>query len=111
MLRDIQALLEPECTMNIKAMVTFTDVEVSSDLRYATVYYSVLGDDAAKEQASAFLAGISKRVRGQIGNLLRIKHSPEIRFKFDPSTEHGMRIEQLLNELKQKDDDSAKDNH
>jgi ribosome-binding factor A len=111
MLRDIQSLLDQECALHIPAMVTFTDVEISSDLRYATVFYSVLGDIAAKEKAAAFLGGISKRVRGQLGNLLRIKHAPEIRFKFDPSTERGMRIEQILNELNRKDDQTTEDNN
>lgn len=104
MLRDVQTLLEQECIANLKAMVTFTDVEISNDLKYATIYYSVLGEEAAKNKAAAYLSNIQKRVRSQLGNLLQIKYTPEIRFKFDPSTEHGMRIEQILNELSQKNE-------
>jgi len=103
-LRDVQQLLEPECSANLKFMVTFTDVEVTEDLRYATIYYSVLGSEKEKETAADFLANIRKRVQSDLGGLLRLKKTPSIRFKFDPSIERGMRIEQLLNEISQKDE-------
>ena len=103
-LRDVQVMLEHECTARLQGMVTFTDVEISADLKYATIFYSVLGDDAAKQRASAYLTGIRKRVQSELGALLRLKKTPEIRFEFDPSIERGMRIEQILNELSRKDE-------
>ncbi len=98
-LRDVQTLLEQELAAKIKALITFTDVEITSDLRYATIFYSVLGDEEQKRRAGGYLTGIQKRVQSELGNLLRLKHTPEIKFEFDPSIERGMRIEQLLNEI------------
>jgi ribosome-binding factor A len=98
-LRDVQTILEQELVSNIKVMVTFTDVEITSDLRFATVFYSVLGDDGSKKRVASYLEKIKKRVQSEIGTLLRLKHTPEMRFEFDPSIERGMRIEQLLNEI------------
>jgi ribosome-binding factor A len=103
-LRDVQVMLEHECTARLQGMVTFTDVEISADLKYATIFYSVLGDDEAKQRASAHLTRIRKRVQSQLGALLRLKKTPEIKFEFDPSIERGMRIEQILNELSRKDE-------
>ncbi|MCX6830031.1 MAG: 30S ribosome-binding factor RbfA [candidate division Zixibacteria bacterium] len=103
-LRDVQVMLEHECTARLQGMVTFTDVEISADLKYATIFYSVLGDDEAKQRASAYLTRIRKRVQSELGALLRLKKTPEIRFEFDPSIERGMRIEQILNELSRKDE-------
>jgi ribosome-binding factor A len=102
-LRDVQVMLEQECIAHIKAMVTFTDAEISSDLKYATIFYSVLGEEKQKKQAAAYLTKIQKRVQFQLGDLLHIKHTPEIRFKYDPSIERGMRIEKILNDLKKKE--------
>ena len=103
-LRDVQVMLEHECTARLQGLVTFTDVEISADLKYATIFYSVLGDDEAKQRASAHLTRIRKRVQSQLGALLRLKKTPEIKFEFDPSIERGMRIEQILNELSRKDE-------
>ena len=104
MLRDIRELLEHEYAGNLDAMITFTDVELSGDLRYATIYYSVLGQEKSRKKAFFYLKKITKRIQSELGNLLSIKHTPEIKFKFDPSIERGMKIEKLLNEIAQKDD-------
>jgi len=107
-LRDIQAELEPECTQNLSVMVTFTEVDVSEDLRYATVYYTVLGDEKQKQRVADYFAKIEKRVQHQIGRMLSIKTFPELKFKFDPSLERGMRVEQLLQELAQEKNERDK---
>lgn len=99
MLRDVRNLLEQECAANLSAMVSFTEVEVSDDLRFAKVYYSVLGDDKQKTEAYRYFNKNRGRIQFKLGRLLNIKIIPEISFEFDPSIEQGMRIEQLLNEI------------
>src|SRR3954467_12612636 len=78
--------------------VTVTAVETSPDLRHATVFVSVLGDEEARagslrglENAHGFL---QRRGAGE----LRLKHTPTLAFAYDPSIEQGMRITQLLDE-------------
>ncbi len=109
-LRDIQRLLSEDCAIHVKGMVTFTDVEISDDLKYATIFYSVLGQDDVKEQAAHYLSGVRGRVQSDLGHLLNIRNTPEIKFRFDPSIERGMRIEQLLNEISKEDEKGKKDN-
>jgi len=109
-LRDVQDLLSEECAVNLEAMVTFTDVEVTADLKYATIFYSVLGGDDAKRHAADYFDRVRARVQSDLGRLLRIKNTPEIRFRFDPSIERGMRIEQLLNEISNENGREKKDN-
>ena len=104
MLRDIRNLMEQECASNLSAMVTFTDVELTDDLRYAKIYYSVLGDENNKKETSVYLNKNKGRIQFQLGRMLSIKVIPEISFEFDPSIERGMRIEQLLNEISNKDE-------
>jgi ribosome-binding factor A len=82
------------------AMITFTHVRLTDDLRYATVYYSCLGKEKEQELVAGFLEREKKKIRQLVGRNLRLRHIPELTFKFDPSIEEGIRIEQLLNEIK-----------
>jgi ribosome-binding factor A len=81
-------------------MVTFTRVRLTDDLRYAKAYYSFLGSDEDRDKVEAFFAREAKRIRSQVGRGLHVRHIPELSFHFDPSVEEGIRIEQLLNEIK-----------
>jgi ribosome-binding factor A len=110
MLRDVQSLLEQECAANLEAMVTFTDVSVTDDLRFAKIYYSVLGDEEQKTKTARYFDKVRKRVQSRMGRLLSIKLTPEISFHFDPSIERGMRIEKLLKEISEKDDGKTEEN-
>lgn len=93
-------MLETELAENLSAMVTFTNVRLTNDLREATVYYSVLGQEQDRIEADRYLQQKARRIRSAIGRNLRIRHIPELRFKFDPSVEEGLHIERLLNEIK-----------
>jgi ribosome-binding factor A len=99
-LRDISELLEPELPGVVPGMVTFTRVKLSNDLRYAKVYFSYLGEEGNRDRVTEYLNREKKRIRTEVGHKMRIRHIPEIEFRFDPSIEEGIRIEQLLNEIK-----------
>lgn len=85
------------------AGVTITDVEVSSDTRHARVYYSLIGDDAAKRQAADGLDSASGWLRRELAVHLHTRHTPELTFVFDPSLERGARLSDLLDELKRQE--------
>ena len=98
--RDISQLLEQELGEFGPGMVTFTHVRLSDDLRNARVYYSFLGKGTDRERVEQYLMREKKRIRHLLGKNLRVRHIPEIDFQFDPSTEEGVRIEQLLSEIR-----------
>jgi ribosome-binding factor A len=83
--------------------VTVTDVEVSSDTRVAKVFYSLIGDEQAKQQAALGLESAAGWLRRELGLNLHTRHTPELIFEYDPSLEHGARMSQLLDELKAKE--------
>ena len=85
------------------AGVTVTDVEVSSDTRQAKVYYSLIGDQQARQQAARGLESASGWLRRELGQHLHTRHTPELIFVYDPSLEHGARMSQILDELKAQD--------
>ncbi len=99
-LRDISVLLEQQIGELRAGLVTFTRVKLSDDLKYATVYYSSLGNDSQREIVARYLEAEKKRIRKEVGHGLSMRYIPEFSFKFDPSIENSVRIEQLLNEIK-----------
>ncbi len=99
-LRIISGLFETELSGCWKGMVTFTTVRLTGDLRYATVYFSHLGDDEELASVVDYFRRENKQIRYAVGKQLRIRHIPELRFKYDPSIEEGIKIERLLNEIK-----------
>ena len=99
-LRDISRLLDTELAEVTSGITTFTAVRLSSDLRYAKVYYSFIGSEESRSLIDGYLQRERRRIRSQIGKQLTIRHIPELTFKYDPSVEEGIKIEQLLNEAK-----------
>ena len=90
--------------------VTVTGVATSPDLRNARVYYSVIGDEAQREQTQAALDRAAPRIQGAVGREVRLKYNPKLTFLFDESIEQGLRIDRLLHEISEDlegdDDDS-----
>ena len=79
--------------------VTVTRVEVTPDLQHARVYYTSLGDAAARANTARALERAAGFMRRQIGQRLRLRRAPEIHVEFDESIGHQDRVEQLLKEI------------
>ena len=84
----------------IKGFVTVTAVEVTRDLRHATVFVSVMGDDAAVKSTFEGLASVATHLRSLLGRSLRLHSAPEIVFRADESIARASRIEQLLAQVR-----------
>ena len=99
----LRELKDPRLT---DKMISITDVEVSADGSYATVYLSVLGgsvsDDASGKEKEEVIEGLSQAsgfIRKTIGRRIKIKHVPELSFKVDESLEYGRHMSQVLDSL------------
>jgi ribosome-binding factor A len=79
--------------------LTITDVDTAPDLRRATVFYSVMGDDAVHKATAAALASAASRIRTAVGTQIRMKYLPELIFEVDPSIEYGLKISSILANL------------
>ncbi len=84
--------------------VTVTRVHTSRDLRYATVFVSVLGSARKREKALDGLAAAHGLLQGRIARQLRLKHTPTLTFEYDPSVAEGVRMSKLIDELDPDDD-------
>jgi ribosome-binding factor A len=101
-------------------LVTITGVDVSADLRQATVYYSALGragkrgtgvvPELAPEQrlaTGAALKAAASHLRAELGRQVRLKYTPFLTFCEDPAIETGNRIEQIIRDLHTEGSDGA----
>ncbi|MGO8969560.1 MAG: 30S ribosome-binding factor RbfA [Myxococcaceae bacterium] len=83
--------------------ITVTGVKVSPDLRVARVYWSSLGDDAARRETQAGLDAAKGFVRREVTARVKLRVSPEVFFVFDGSVQEGDKIDRLLREVKAKE--------
>lgn len=82
-------------------LVTVTGVELSADLRHARVLVSVLGDEQARHQTLEGLSSAIGYVRRELGRRLGLRHTPQLVFILDRGPERQMKVESLLEKLKE----------
>lgn len=87
--------------------ITVTGVDTAPDLRTATVFYTVLGTDEEKAATAEALRRAAPRLQASIGNQVRIKYTPRLRFAVDRSIDEGLRIDTILHELEEERDHDA----
>jgi ribosome-binding factor A len=77
-------------------MVTITDARMTPDLREATVFYTVLGDDEQVKASAAGLERATGHLRTTVGRALGMRHTPSLQFVADTVPDQANRIEELL---------------
>jgi len=83
----------------ISPLTSILDVEVTNDLRYATIFVSVYGSEEERENTLQALMNASGFIRKEIGKNLKIRYIPELIFKLDLSIEHGIYISDLIDKI------------
>ena len=83
--------------------VTVTDVRVTGDLREATIFYTVLGDQLEREGTAAALQSATGVIRSEVGKQTGIKFTPTIAFVADAIPETAAHIEDLLRAARERD--------
>ncbi|GKU78672.1 30S ribosome-binding factor RbfA [Paenibacillus sp. L3-i20] len=102
--KELSQIIQMELKDPRIGFITLTGVETTSDLSQAKVYLSVLGSDEQKEEALKALARANGFLRSELGKRMKLRHTPELLFKFDNSIEYGSRIESIISDIKSKDD-------
>lgn len=83
--------------------VTITDVRVTGDLQHASVFYTVYGDDEAREGSAAALKAATGMLRSEVGRQLGTRLTPSLEFILDGLPENAGHIEDLLREARERD--------
>ncbi|RKT86001.1 ribosome-binding factor A [Saccharopolyspora antimicrobica] len=90
------------------AMVTITDARVTPDLRDATVYYTVFGDDADYASTAAALSSATGVLRSRVGQQTGVRFTPTLTFVADTVPDNARRMEELLAKAKEADAEVAR---
>ncbi|GAA0519509.1 ribosome-binding factor A [Saccharopolyspora subtropica] len=90
------------------AMVTITDARVTPDLRDATVYYTVFGDEADYASTAAALASATGVLRSRVGQQTGVRFTPTLTFVADTVPDNARRLEELLAKAREADEEVAR---
>ena len=90
----------------VAGITSITEVQLTRDLRYASVYVSIFGTDMEKEETLQTLIRAAGYIRGEIGRRIRLRYVPEINFFLDNSIEYGVHIENVIKSLKKEETDA-----
>jgi len=82
------------------AMITITGADVTADLKYAKLFYSVFtSDEEEKKEIAKGLKSAAPFMRSQLARRLNLRITPEITFVEDKGVEHGAKIAKILEEI------------
>ena len=103
-MREVSQIIRTELKdPRVSMMTSVTDVNVTTDLKYCTVYISVLGSE---EESVKTLEGLRKAggfIRYELAHRLNLRNTPELKFVIDNSLEYGMKMDKLIDEVISKD--------
>jgi ribosome-binding factor A len=96
---EISWLIEHSLRDPDKGFITVTRVRLSSDLKIASVYYSVLGNQEEREASKKALARAKSFLKHELGDRVNLRVVPELRFFYDDSLDYSEKISTLLNKI------------
>ncbi len=79
--------------------VTLTRIDMSPDLREATVWFTPLGGIDDGERVAELEAGLAKAapfLQGRTGRALRLRHTPRLRFRYDKGVANLVHMHELM---------------
>ena len=80
------------------AFITVCGAEVTGDLKYAKIFYSIIGE-ADEKELSRGLKSASPFIRRELALRLNLRNTPELNFVRDTGTRHGADIAELLHKI------------
>ncbi|MDP9251349.1 MAG: 30S ribosome-binding factor RbfA [Chloroflexota bacterium] len=97
--QELMGLMQREMKDPRIGFATITRVETARDLGHARVWVSVYGTDAERERSLSALRDAAPWLRRRLGDLLTLRHVPELTIRLDESIASGDRVLRILHEL------------
>lgn len=101
--KEISQILQTEVKDQDIQFVTITGCDITSDLSFAKVYFTVL-DEEKKEVVLEALNNAASFIRTELASRIEIRHTPELKFVYDESIEYGQKIENILGQINQEEE-------
>ncbi len=79
--------------------VTVTEVKLDTELMYAKVYVSAMGDESRQSEVMHGFRRANGFLRREVGKRIRLRSTPELHFYWDETLEHADRINQIISSL------------
>ena len=99
----VAQLLESRVKDPRLGFVTVTDARVTGDLQHASIFYTVLGDEAQRESTAAALESAKGMIRSALGHDLGVRVTPSVEFIADGLPESTVALDALLEEVRLRD--------
>ncbi|MDD2689896.1 MAG: 30S ribosome-binding factor RbfA [Candidatus Omnitrophica bacterium] len=106
--KEVSIIVHDELKDPRLGFVTITRVEMSKDLRFAKIFFSVLGKDEDYKKTRDALDSALGFIRRLVAQRIRLRFAPEIIFREDRSSEYSVKIQQVLEEIKELDEPQSK---
>jgi ribosome-binding factor A len=101
--RELARVISTELKDPRLGFVTVTRVEVTADLQTAKVFVSIIGDRHVARQSMDALKSAAGYMRGELGAAVKLRHTPELVFVEDRTTERAIALSGVLAKAAAKD--------
>ena len=105
--QEVSKILHDQIRDPRLGFMTITGVELTNDLRFARIYFSVLGDDKAKKLALKGLNSAKGYIKGVLGDRVKLRYMPDIEFKIDETLGRTQHIYDLFEQIKKERKENA----
>lgn len=98
--REISFIINSKLKDPRIGFVTVTDVKLSPDYHYLDIFVSIMGEERVKNDSMKGLNQCEGFIKKNLKERFRLRTIPEIKFIYDASIEHGMKITSILENIK-----------
>jgi len=107
--KEVSQIIDQNLKDPRAGFITITSVELSPDLRFAKIFFTVLGENKEREDSEKALSSATKYIQQKIASRVRLKYTPQIVFRYDNTLERALRIEKLLSKIEDENRKDTKD--
>lgn len=100
-IKELSYILAYKVKDNDIKFVTITDCKLATDLSFAKVYVTVFDKEKIKSTIKS-LNDASGFIRKELAERIDIRHTPELSFVYDESIEYGKKIENIIEQIHDK---------
>jgi len=100
---DLSWIIENRLKDPKKGFITLTYVKLSSDMKLASVYYTVLGEEESRKITQDVLNRSISFLRHELRDKLKVRYLPELRFFYDDTFDYSQKISNLMSKIHDED--------
>lgn len=96
---ELSVLIQRDFPINVHGMITLSNVDLSPDLKNATIYITAFNNQESHENLVAEMNNQAGHFRHELSQMLTTRGVPSIRFKYDESIERAQRLTDIINSV------------